>query len=374
MSATESGIESAALVEARRTMEICNACRYCEGYCPVFPAMERRRVFTGADLAHLANLCHDCRGCWFACQYAPPHEFALNLPSVFAELRAERYAAHAWPAWLGALFERNGFKVTLLASLALGLVMILALVLVDGATLTAVHRGPGAFYAVIPYAVMVSVAGLTFGYAVIAMLMGARGYWRASGAAGVHPADVLAGLRAAAVNRHLAGAGEGCNDVDERFGQARRYFHLAMMWGFLLCFAATAVATVMDHLFGWPAPYALYSLPVLLGSVGGLGLMVGTAGLFSVKLRADRAPAARRTLGMDCALLVQLFLVAATGMVLLALRETGAMGIALAIHLGFVLGLFLVLPYGKFVHGVYRVLALVREAGEQRRERARVDA
>ena len=26
--------------EARRSMEICNACRYCEGYCPVFPAME----------------------------------------------------------------------------------------------------------------------------------------------------------------------------------------------------------------------------------------------------------------------------------------------------------------------------------------------
>ncbi|MEM8843158.1 MAG: 4Fe-4S ferredoxin, partial [Pseudomonadota bacterium] len=66
------------MAEARRTMEICNACRYCEGYCPVFPAMERRRAFASADLGHLANLCHNCKGCWLACQYAPPHEFGLN--------------------------------------------------------------------------------------------------------------------------------------------------------------------------------------------------------------------------------------------------------------------------------------------------------
>ena len=26
-------------------MTICNACRYCEGFCDVFPAMERRLEF-----------------------------------------------------------------------------------------------------------------------------------------------------------------------------------------------------------------------------------------------------------------------------------------------------------------------------------------
>ncbi len=36
------------------------------------------------------------------------------------------------------------------------------------------------------------------------------------------------------------------------------------------------------------------------------------------------------------------------------------MGVLLAIHLGFVLALFVTLPYGKMVHGVYRLLALVR--------------
>ena len=65
--------------------------------------------------------------------------------------------------------------------------------------------------------------------------------------------------------------------------------------------------------------------------------------------------------------LALLFLSSLTGLLLLALRETGAMGWLLAIHLGVVLGLFLTLPYGKFVHGIYRSAALVRSALEAAR-------
>jgi citrate/tricarballylate utilization protein len=70
---------------------------------------------------------------------------------------------------------------------------------------------------------------------------------------------------------------------------------------------------------------------------------------------------------LDTAFLVMLFLVSLTGFLLMILRDTPAMGILLAIHLGVVLGLFLSLPYGKFVHGLYRFLALVKYAGERRR-------
>ena len=68
---------------------------------------------------------------------------------------------------------------------------------------------------------------------------------------------------------------------------------------------------------------------------------------------------------MSLAFLWMHMLVSVSGLLLLALRDTGAMGILLAIHLGFVLGLFLALPYGKFVHGLYRFLALVKYAGER---------
>ena len=72
-------------------------------------------------------------------------------------------------------------------------------------------------------------------------------------------------------------------------------------------------------------------------------------------------------LGMDYAFIWVLFWVSATGLVLLALRETSFMGLTLAIHLGLVYGFFLVLPYSKFVHGLYRFAALLADAGEARR-------
>ena len=50
-----------------------------------------------------------------------------------------------------------------------------------------------------------------------------------------------------------------------------------------------------------------------------------------------------------------------------SLRETSFMGLTLAIHLGLVYGFFLVLPYSKFVHGLYRFAALLADAGEARR-------
>ncbi len=128
----------------------------------------------------------------------------------------------------------------------------------------------------------------------------------------------------------------------------------------------------MDHGLGWVAPYSWYSLPVVLGTVGGVGLTIGTAGLFHLKITADRDPSEPRHLGMEHAFLALLFFTATTGLALLFFRHTSAMGGLLAVHLGFVLALFLALPYSKMVHGLYRLLALTREAGEAEAERRAV--
>src|SRR4029078_6848161 len=106
------------LREADRVMTLCNACRYCEGLCAVFPAMEMRRTFTAGDLNYLANLCHQCGACYTDCQYSPPHEFAVNVPAALARLRNDTYRDYAWPRFLGGLFERNGLAVTVIAALA----------------------------------------------------------------------------------------------------------------------------------------------------------------------------------------------------------------------------------------------------------------
>lgn len=78
--------------EVDRQMRICNACRYCEGFCAVFPAMTRRLDFNKADIHYLANLCHNCGACLHACQYAAPHEFAVNVPKALATVRGQTYS------------------------------------------------------------------------------------------------------------------------------------------------------------------------------------------------------------------------------------------------------------------------------------------
>jgi citrate/tricarballylate utilization protein len=132
----------------------------------------------------------------------------------------------------------------------------------------------------------------------------------------------------------------------------------------MLCFAATCVATIYHYGFGWTAPYGYTSLPVLLGTIGGVGLLVGPVGLYCVARSRDRLLKDQNQTGMDVAFIVLLVLTALTGLLLLAFRETAAMGLLLIVHLGAVLALFLALPYGKFVHGIYRSAALVKHALE----------
>jgi ferredoxin len=120
---------SAPEAEVARQMQICNACRYCEGFCAVFPAMTRRLEFGKADIHFMANLCHNCGACLHACQYAPPHEFAVNVPQAMAQVRGQTYADYAWPPALGQLYQRNGLTLALALVAGLTLFLLLAVVL-----------------------------------------------------------------------------------------------------------------------------------------------------------------------------------------------------------------------------------------------------
>ncbi len=359
------------IAEARRTMEVCNACRYCEGYCAVFPAMELRREFTDGDLTYLANLCHGCRGCYYACQYAPPHEFGINVPKVFADLRLETYEKYAWPQPLAHVFRRNGTVVSLVTAAAVALVLVLTSLLQSSDVVTGIHVGEGAFYRVIPWGVMAGIAGATSLFSLLAIIISLVAFWRDTGDPGLpRPAPVAHAAGDILALRNLGGGGHGCNDKDETFSGSRRNFHHALFYGFWLCFASTTAAWVYDHFLGLQAPYPFLSLPVLLGTVGGIGMVAGSAGLLWLKIVGDPGPVAKRMLTVDYAFLVQLLLVSLTGLLLLVFRNTAAMGTLLAIHLGFVMAVFVLLPYSKFVHGGYRGLALLRSWMEKSRHGA----
>ena len=306
---------------ARRDLEICNACRYCEGYCAVFPAMERRLEFSDADLHYLANLCHNCGACYYACQYAPPHEFAVNVPQVLARIRADSYRRSAWPHVYG------GWMQPLLMACLIGFLQA-----------SSPPAAPADFYSVISHGAMVGVF-LTFGALALFLMLRSTGFslWTR----GLHDTLTLTNL-----------------------GGARRVFHHFTFYGFLLCFASTTVAAIDHYVLGLTAPYPLLSAPVILGTFGGIGLLIGPAGQFLLKLRRDPAITDPQQSYTDNSLLFLLFAISLTGLLLLAYRGTEAMRWLLAIHLSVVLALFVLMPYGKFVHGLHRLAALARNAQE----------
>ncbi|MEO7549314.1 MAG: tricarballylate utilization 4Fe-4S protein TcuB [Ramlibacter sp.] len=351
--------------EVGRQMQICNACRYCEGFCAVFPAMTRRLDFTTADIHYLANLCHNCGACLHACQYAPPHEFAVNVPQAMAAVRMETYHDFAWPRPMGTLYRRAGLTVAL--ALAGGLALFMALMVARTAGLLHAPLA-GNFYAIFPHNFLVAVFGAVALFVVLALGMGVTRFWREiSPAQGVPVAAAAEAAHDALRLKYLGGGhGEGCNDADDRFTLWRRRFHHLTFYGFLLCFASTSVATLCHYARGLQAPYALASLPVLLGTVGGIGLLIGPAGLLWLNLRRDAAHGDIAQRPMDRGFIALLLLTSATGLALLAWRDTACMGLLLAVHLGVVMALFLTLPYGKFAHGIFRSAALLKFAIEKR--------
>ena len=331
--------------------------------------MEMRRAFSDGDLNYLANLCHACGACYTDCQFSPPHEYNVNVPQTLAVARADSYAAYAWPRVCSGVFARNGVAISLIAAVSVAAFIFGFAAFNDRQVLLGVHTGPGAFYALMPHNAMAALFGAAFLYAIAALVMGVRAFWRDIG----EPIGMLAdppslwqAMRDAGELRYLDGGGVGCVNEDERPTDRRKIYHHFTFYGFALCFAATCVATLYHFLFAREAPYAWWDLPVVLGTLGGVGLLIGPAGLFAEKSKRDPALVDEQRAGMDVAFIAMLFLTSLTGIALLLLRDTAAMGPLLALHLGVVFSLFITMPYGKFVHGIYRYVALVRYAKERR--------
>jgi citrate/tricarballylate utilization protein len=357
--------------EADRQLTLCNACRYCEGYCAVFQAIELRREFDKGDVFYLSNLCHDCRACYYACMYSPPHEFAINIPKILSEARVASYQRWSWPGFLARAFAERRVA-WLLGSDVAAVVLALALLLIPASSLWSAHHGFGAFYEVIPYAVMVGAAIGLSAFWLAVWLRGAVSCWREIGVVcGAGGMKAIARAMGAALGlRYLQGGGPGCSYPEEKPSAVRRIFHSLVFWGFAGDFVATTLAYIYQDWLHELPPYSLGSAPVIFGAVGGVSLLVGCLGLIWCKLRSDRAPMGAGGYGLDYDFLGILALTALTGLLTLSLRATPALGSLLAFHLALVAALFITAPYGKFVHAIYRFLALVKYYAEQDQPRA----
>jgi citrate/tricarballylate utilization protein len=357
--------------EVARQMQICNACRYCEGFCAVFPAMTRRLVFAKADVHYLANLCHNCGACLHSCQYAPPNAFAVNVPQAMAKVRGLTYSSYAWPKALGQLYQQQGLTLCLAVAVAFCLLLGLGVSLQAGAWSAASERTDGNFYAVFPHGWLLLVFGIAFSISVLSLAMGVRKFWcdiksATSGAALSAEAAMEATSDTMQLKYLGGGHGEGCNNEDDAFSLQRRRAHHLTFYGFMLCFAATSVATLYHYFLGWSAPYEFTSLPKLLGSLGGVMLLLGSLGLLRLNLLRHPDHGAKEQRTMDRGFIMLLILISASGLGLMLGRNTTAMTGLLLVHLSSVLALFVTLPYGKFAHGIYRMASLMRFSVEKR--------
>jgi citrate/tricarballylate utilization protein len=345
--------------EASRQLTICNACRYCEGYCAVFPALERRIDLGAGDITHLADLCHDCRACYTACMYAPPHEFAVNPPAVLSQVRRRTYARYLpdppLPRWLRG---RGGTA----AAAAAAVVLVVAMAAAGHG-----HGAPGSPYRVIAYPLLLLIAGVPCLWGAAVLAVAAARYWRDTYGSfrGLLSVRALASAaRHAATLRYLRGGGAGCSYPADAPSAARRRLHACVAYGFLACVASTVAAAIEQDLAGVPPPYAVLSAPVLFGLAGGIAMLAGCCGLILLKRRADPVPSDPGMTARDYGLLAALAVLAGTGLLALLFRGTPAYAPVLAVHLAAVVTSFAIAPYTKFAHAIYRVLALVQDSAE----------
>jgi citrate/tricarballylate utilization protein len=366
--------------EAERQLNICNSCRYCEGYCAVFPALERRTVLETGDITQLASLCHDCRACFQACMYAPPHEFAVDPPAILTAVRQASYRHYlpspGWlwpgrqrPGWQRPGWQRPGWQrpawldgrgARATAAIGVGAALLALVAVTEGIGALLRHRGP---YQVIPYPALLVTVALPTAWSAAVMLRALTGYWHDTHG----PLRDLANLRAlatalrrAARLEYLRGGGAECPYPGDDPSPARRRLHGAVAWGFATCFAATLAAAFLQDVLGIGPPYPLLSAPVILGTAGGISMLAGCAGLMMLKRRDDPPPSVG-----DYGLIVGLGLLALTGMLTLVFRDTPAYGLILIAHLATIVICFAIAPYTRMVHAVYRFLAIVADVLEQ---------
>ncbi|MEM7045619.1 MAG: 4Fe-4S ferredoxin, partial [Pseudomonadota bacterium] len=265
----------------------------------------------------------------------------------------------AWPRPLAGMFQKNGVAIAI--STVIGFALLFS---VMSALRTAGGEG---FYAIMSHSAMVAIFLPAFLFPLLSLAVSLRRYWQAVAGGRVTSATITAAFRSAATAKNLAGGhGDGCNFEDEdRFSQARRLAHQAVMYGFLLCFLSTISGTVLHYVFAAPAPYGFWSLPKLLGVPGGLLMTAGCLWLANLKLKADRQLGDASAWGGEMAFILLLLFIAVSGLALYWLGTTALMPTLLALHLGAVLAFFLLTPFTKMAHGFYRLSALVLEESKR---------
>lgn len=286
-------------------------------------------------------LCHHCGDCTLRCPRGghPAQAMAAIRGAVIKRL--------AFPRFVGSVVgtpESGAFMLVLSAIVLLGMAVLPASVLG--------MRRP-IFASMFPKDRLEALFFVVCGFVLLALVMQAARFakaLRASGASGAIVPQLIPVLLEVISHRRFAECGTG---------QSRRWGHLAVLSGFVgLALMGTIVGIgSMAGLMDTPLPI-LHPLKIF-ANLCALVIFTGVALLLWNRLSDPEMRAGSSF--CDWFFLVTLGGAAATGILSEALRLGQSLNWMFAVyyvHLTLVLTLFLCTPYSKFVHFLYRTMAM----------------
>jgi citrate/tricarballylate utilization protein len=353
--------------DARFSLNICNACRYCENICPVFKAIELRRVFTENDIIYLSNLCHDCRGCYYACQYAPPHAFDINLPKTFGILRLETYKKYKNSNFSKKIIENPHLFSTVIFLISFLFYTISSIIYTGKVSLKGLFEQNISFYGILPenFLIITMLIPFTISLAIYTKnLIDYCTYIEIKKGDFFKLSNHIRSLKSVILLEFLDGGRYGCNYPNEEYSFSRKIYHQFVLYGFTAMLIATAIAAFMGHILKIKPPYNFTSLPVIFGTVGGVLVLLGLIGIIYLRTKMDRIPYSENINSMDINFIIILLMAVLTGFLVLIFRSTIFMPILLIIHLSVVITFFIMLPFSKLQHAVFRYASIFKYFSE----------
>ncbi len=352
---------------ARFSMNICNACRYCENICPVFKAIELRRTFSEKDIIYIANLCHDCRGCYYACQYAPPHPFDINIPKILGTLRLETYKKYKKSNFSKKIIE-NPHLFSIGIFIISFLFYITSFVIYNGTTnLLQLYDQHNSFYRVLPENFLIITMLIPFVISLtlyIKSLIDYCNYVDIKKAGFFKISNHIKSLKSIIFLEFLDGGNYGCNYPNEKYSFSRKIYHQFVFFGFIIAFISTLMAAFMSHILNISPPYSITSLPVIFGTIGGTLMILGLSGLLYLRSKMDRIPYSENINSMDINFILILSFIVITGFLVLIFRATMFMPVLLIIHLSIIVTFFIMLPLNKLQHAIFRYVSIYKYFSE----------
>ncbi len=331
--------------DAKKQLTICNACRYCEGYCAVWDAIEFKSVLNTDYIYHLANLCHDCRDCFYACPYnEPEHEFKLNIPKILGDVRSETYISYVKPKFMQFALQRPTLFTMISSAIAIVIVVLYASLLFGFSKFSTLSMTT-----IMPASLFERATVLLYFYLMVMWSWEGISYWSKISEKGhLTFVGLLRGLYDVVLHTNFRGGGTGCKVPEQNNRYFRLTSHTLVFFGFLVALIAISF---------YPNIYGYTGILYLIGS---FALSTGTVGLFYIHLVDKRSSRSEKQSSMDYPFTFLLFIVGITGIIIPISTDKSWFNWNFLIHDALIMVVFLIAPFSKFMHPVFRFVSLIK--------------